>query len=101
LTIMVAKFWAALLVCLCLLPTTAPFSTLDPVDYPAGPHSAPVIGTLTAAAFGTNADDNDALVIERLHRSQRGATLTRPVARAVDSGGCAPAIRVARALNNL
>jgi hypothetical protein len=66
----VAKFWAALLVCLCLLPTTAPFSTLDPVDCPAGPHSAPVIGTLTAAAFATSADDNDALVVEPLHRSQ-------------------------------
>ena len=70
LTTVVAKFWAALLVCLCLLPTTVPFSTLDPVDCPAGPHSAPVIGTLTAAAFATNADDNDALVVERLHRSQ-------------------------------
>ncbi len=62
---LVAKLSAALLVCLCILPTTAPFSAVGSTDWPTVRHTTG-IGTLSAPASSTD-DDNDALVLEQSH----------------------------------
>jgi hypothetical protein len=62
----VAKLCAALLVVLCIAPTTAPFSTLGSTDFLFGRSADAVIGTLASHISVTDSDDNDALVLERL-----------------------------------
>jgi hypothetical protein len=63
----VAKLCAALLVVLCIVPTTAPFSTLGSTDFLFGRSVDAMIGTLATHTSLTDTDDNDALVLERLH----------------------------------
>lgn len=63
----VARLCAALLVVLCIVPTTAPFSTLGSADFLFGRSADAVIGTLATHTSVTDTDDNDALVLERLH----------------------------------
>jgi hypothetical protein len=61
----VAKLCAALLVALCILPSTAPFSTDGPASVPLNTNA--VIGTLANHASAMDPDDNDALMLERSH----------------------------------
>jgi hypothetical protein len=62
----VAKLCAALLVVLCIMPMTAPFSTVGSTDSLSGRSADAVIGTLATHTAVTDTDDNDALVLERL-----------------------------------
>jgi hypothetical protein len=66
LTTVAGRLSAALLVALCILPTTAPFRTLVLTDSATGRHADTVIGTMTTIHTSvTDPDDDDALVLER------------------------------------
>jgi len=59
---MVAKFSATLLLVLCILPMTAPFSAVGELSAMTGHHDVAAIGT---SAAGTSVADDDVLVLER------------------------------------
>jgi len=63
----VARLHAALLVVLCILPTTAPFSTLGSFDSSPSGNADTAIGGPETHASVADADDNDTLLLERSH----------------------------------